>query len=137
MSLFSVFDVAGTGMSAQSVRLNLVASNIANADSASSNPENVYRSRQPVFETLLNQFEPNGQSRGVQVTEIIEKEGAPKQRYAPDHPLADETGYIYLPNVNPVEEMANMISASRAYQSNIEVVNTSKQLLLRTLRLGQ
>lgn len=137
MSLFNVFDVAGTGMSAQSVRLNLVASNIANADSASGSPENVYRSRQPVFETLMNQYDPKGQSRGVQVTEIIEKEGAPKQRYAPDHPLADETGYIYLPNVNAVEEMANMISASRAYQSNIEVVNTSKQLLLRTLRLGQ
>ena len=140
MSLFKVFDVAGSALSAQSVRMNTVASNLANAESASNSPDKVYKAKQPVFAAVLqaSQGEFAGQaSYGVQVTGITEKDAEPVARYAPNHPLADEKGYVFMPNISTVEEMANMISASRSYQNNVEVMNTSKQLLLRTLQLGQ
>ncbi|WP_126453739.1 flagellar basal body rod protein FlgC [Sulfuriflexus mobilis] len=137
MSLFGNFDIAGSALSAQSVRLNTVASNLANADTVSSSAEGTYRARQPQFETIFNDAMNNPQSAGVHVRQILESEAAPRQQYQPEHPMADEQGYIWLPNVNAIEEMANMISASRTYQSNVEVMNTSKQLLLRTLSLGQ
>ena len=139
MSLFKVFDVAGSAMSAQSVRLNVISSNLANAESASSSIGKTYRARQPVFATIMDDFEGKfGQeSVGVQVLGIVESEAPLRREFQPDHPLADDEGYIHLPNVNAIEEMANMISASRSYQTNVEVMNTTKHLLLRTLSLGQ
>lgn len=137
MSLLGNFDIAGSALSAQSIRLNTVASNLANAETVSSTAAGAYRARQPEFETVFNDSMQNRQNMGVRVRQILESTGAPTQQYQPDHPMADEKGYIYLPNVNAIEEMANMISASRSYQSNVEVMNTSKQLLMRTLSLGQ
>lgn len=135
MSLFKIFDIAGSAMSAQSVRLNTTASNLANSEVVSNSPEGAYRARQPVFATIIDQI--NREAAGVRVTAIVEDRTPVHKEYAPDNPLADEEGYVYRSNVNAVEEMANMISASRSYQNNVEVLNTSKQLLLSTLRLGQ
>lgn len=137
MSLFRSFDVAASAMSAQSIRLNTVSSNLANAESASTRPEDAYKARHPVFQTMVMGFYDDRTSAGVQVSRIVEDQDAPRQMYEPGHPLADEQGYIYMPNINAVEEMANMISASRSYQSSVEVFNTSKQMLMRTLSLGQ
>ncbi len=138
MSLFNVFDIAGSGMSAQSLRLNTTASNLANADSVSSSVETTYKARHPVFAaTLQEQLGGNGASAGVEVKGIVESQAPTVPRYEPNHPMADEQGYIYMPNVNVVEEMANMISASRSYQNNVEVLTTSKQLLQQALRLGE
>lgn len=140
MSLFNVLDTASSGMSAQTVRMNTTSSNLANADTVSSSVEQTYRARHPVFQAIAEQygFGPDaGRGSGVQVQGIVESAAPLRSEYRPEHPLADEAGYIYRPNVNPVEEMANMISASRSYQTNVEVVNASKQMLLRTLSLGQ
>jgi flagellar basal-body rod protein FlgC len=139
MSLFSIFDIAGSGMSAQSVRMNVTTSNMANAESASSSIEQTYRARHPVFGVLMNDPAAlkDREVAGVRVLGVVESQAPLRLQYAPDHPLADEQGNIHLPNVNIVEEMANMISASRSYQSNVEAVNTAKQLLQRTLALGE
>ncbi|MET0027631.1 MAG: flagellar basal body rod protein FlgC [Candidatus Thiodiazotropha sp.] len=137
MTMFRIFDTAASGMSAQTLRLNLVASNMANADAVSSSIEETYRARQPVFQTLLDESNPDAAAQGVRMAGVVESQAPLIQEYAPDHPLANEEGYIFRPNVNTVEEMANMISASRSYQSNVEVVNAAKQLLLATLRMGQ
>ncbi len=137
MSSFNIFDIAGSGMSAQSLRLNLTASNLANAESVSGNAKGVYRPREPVFAALLDNETGSGTAARVQVLGVTESNAEPQMRYEPGHPLADEKGYIYLPNVNVVEQMANMISASRSYQNNVEILNTAKQLLLATLRIGQ
>ena len=137
MSMFSIFDTAASGMSAQSLRLNLVASNMANADAVSSSLGQTYRSRQPVFKTLFDQANPGAAATGVKVAGVVESTAPLVQEYAPDHPLANEQGYIFRPNVNMVEEMANMMSASRSYQGNVEVANAAKQLLIATLRMGQ
>lgn len=136
MSLFKVLDISGSGMHAQTVRLNTVASNMANVDSVSSNDQDTYRSKQPVFQTIMDDMtnEPAG---GVRIKEIVESQEPLKMEYNPNHPMANEEGYIYRPNVNVVEEMANMMSASRSYETNIEVMNTSKQLLIRTIQLGK
>lgn len=136
MSMFNILDISASGMHAQTVRLNTIASNMANVDSISSNKGEVYQSKQPVFETILqgSKQEPTG---GVRVKDIVESEAPAKMEYNPNHPLSDDQGYIYRPNVNTVEEMANMLSASRSYETNIEVLNTSKQLLMRTIQLGQ
>ena len=138
MSLFNVFDVAGSAMSAQSVRLNLTASNMANANSVSSSIDQTYRARQPIFSAMLDNFSTGEQTGvGVEVKGIVESQAPLQQQYNPSHPMANEEGFIFLPNVNAVEEMANMMSASRSYQSNVEVINTAKQLMLRALTLGQ
>lgn len=138
MSLFKVFDIAGSAMSAQTVRLNTTASNLANADSVSSSIDQTYKARHPVFAAALNEaMDANGSVGGVQVRGVVESQAPLRQEYRPEHPQANEDGYIFLPNVNVVEEMANMISASRSYQSNVEVVNVAKQLALRALTLGQ
>jgi flagellar basal-body rod protein FlgC len=138
MASFSIFDIAGSALSAQSLRLNLTASNLANAESISSSSGSTYRARHPVFSALYDaQREKNGSSVGVQMRGVVESQAPLRKNYAPEHPLADKDGYIHMPNVNVVEEMANMISASRSYQSNVEVLNTSKTLMLRTLTLGQ
>ena len=137
MSSFRIFDIAGSGMAAQSVRLNTVASNLANAESVSSTPEGAYKARHPVFEAVRGQLAAGGVDAAVRVRGIVEDQAAPEARYQPGNPLANEEGYVFAPNVNVVEEMVDMISASRAYQNNVEVMNTSKELLLATLRLGQ
>ena len=136
MDLNNVMDIAGTAMSAQSVRLNTTASNLANADSISSSIDQTYKARHPVFAAIQQALQQQGVG-GVQVKGIVESNAPVQQRYQPDHPQADANGYIYQPNVNLVEEMANMISASRSYQTNVQVANTAKQMLARTLQLGQ
>lgn len=135
MSLLRIFDIAGSALHAQTVRLNTTASNMANADSISSSIATTYRARQPVFSAQVDEYADA--VGGVNVLGIVESQSPLRQEYRPDHPLADSKGYVNVPNVNPVEEMANMISASRSYQSNVEVVNTSKQMLIRTLSLGE
>lgn len=139
MSMFKVFDIAGSAMSAQTLRLNVTASNLANANSVSSSTDKTYRAREPVFATMLDQAGGGDtpEAVGVQVQGIVESQAPLQREYAPNHPMADADGYIYMPNVNTVEEMANMISASRSYQTNVEVMNTAKQLMLRTLAIGQ
>lgn len=137
MSMFKILDTAATGMSAQSLRLNLTASNMANVDSVSSSSNATYRARHPVFSAMVNMFHPDDPAAGVEVKGVIESPAELRMEHAPDHPQANAEGYIYRPNVNMVEEMANMISASRSYQSNVEVVNTAKQLMSATLRLGE
>ena len=143
MSTFKAFDIAGSGMAAQSVRLNTTASNLANAESVSGDPNQVYKPRHPIFEAVRAQLAAAaGQNGGndnaaVRVRGIYESQAPATQRYEPGNPLADSNGYVYAPSVNVVEEMVNMISASRSYQNNVEVMNTSKELLLATLRLGQ
>ena len=136
MSMFKTLDISATGMHAQTVRLNTIASNMANVDSVSSNADETYRSKQPIFQAMLdNQGIPG--TGGVRVKEIVENTEPLKMEYSPNHPMANEEGYIFRPNVNAVEEMANMMSASRTYETNIEVMNTSKQLLMRTIQLGK
>ncbi|OJW47688.1 MAG: flagellar basal body rod protein FlgC [Thiobacillus sp. 65-1059] len=134
MSLFNIFNVAGSAMNAQSQRLNTVASNLANADSATSASGEPYKARQVVFSAT-----PVGENgaTGVNVAAVIEDPSPMKMVYDPKNPLADGKGYVAMPNVNVVEEMVNMISASRSYQSNVEMMNTTKTLLLKTLSLGQ
>ncbi|MDH3643712.1 MAG: flagellar basal body rod protein FlgC, partial [Gammaproteobacteria bacterium] len=109
----------------------------ANADSASSDPNEVYRSRQPVFATFRQHMDNLQSGLGVRVLGIVESQAPARSQYQPDHPQADESGYVYFSNVNALEEMVNMMTASRSYQNNVEVINTSKDLLLRTLSLGQ
>lgn len=137
MSLFNIFDIAGSALSAQSVRLNTTASNLANADSVSSSVNETYRTRQPVFAAVLDDAQQGYKIGSVRVAGIVESQAPVRQDYNPAHPMADENGYVYHANVDPIAEMANMMSASRSYQNNVEVANTSKQLLLQTLQLGR
>ncbi len=139
MSTFKIFAVAGSGMSAQMLRLNLTASNLANVDSISSSIAQTYKSRQPVFAAQFqNALDAvNSTAVPVKVLGIVESPAPLQMEYAPHHPLANSQGYIFKPNVNPVEELANMISASRSYQNNVEVLNTAKELMLQTLRMGE
>ena len=141
MSSFKAFDIAGSGMAAQSVRLNTTASNLANADSVSTPAAGVYKPRHPIFEAVRAQLSTAGAAPesqpAVRVRGIYESTAPASQRYEPGNPMADANGYVFAPAVNVVEEMVNMISASRSYQNNVEVMNTSKDLLLATLRLGQ
>ena len=139
MSLFKIFDVAGSGMAAQSLRLNTVASNIANADSVAGSPEAAYRAKEPLFATVQRNLAAKEQEggQGVQVLGITESQAAVESRYEPGNPLADGNGYVYASNVNPVDELVNMISASRSYQNNVEVMNSTRQLMQKTLDLGK
>ncbi|MBU4500919.1 MAG: flagellar basal body rod protein FlgC [Thiobacillus sp.] len=134
MSLFNIFNVAGSAMNAQSQRLNVVASNLANADSAVSANGEPYKAKQVVFAAT-----PMGKdgATGVNVAAVIEDPSPMKLVYDPKNPLADGKGYVSMPNVNVVEEMVNMISASRSYQSNADMMSTTKSLLLKTLNIGQ
>ena len=134
MSMFSIFGVSGSAVSAQSQRLNVVASNLANADAVAGPDGQAYKARQVVFQTV-----PMGDdsSAGVKVRSVIESEAPMHKVHNPTHPLADAQGYVTQSNVNTVEEMVNMISASRSYQNNVEVMNTAKSLLLKTLQMGQ
>ena len=138
MSLFNIFDIAGSGLSAQSVRLNVTASNVSNAQSVASSPDQAYKARNPVFSALYKDaFNASSDNVGVQTLGIVENNQEHPKRYEPGNPMADDDGYVYLSNVNAIEEMTNMMSASRSYQNNVEVLNTSKDMLLQTLRLGE
>lgn len=144
MSIAGIFNTAGSAMNAQSIRLNTTASNIANAETASSSAGNTYRGRHAVFSAIQNGMMPNAgsfgeqeQSMGVQVMGVVESDAPLQRRYEPNHPSADNEGYVFYPNVNVVEEMANMISASRSFQMNVEVMNSAKQMAQRVLQLGQ
>ncbi|GAC24926.1 MAG: flagellar basal body rod protein FlgC [Alteromonadaceae bacterium] len=138
MSLFNVMDIASTGMSAQSVRLNTTASNVANANSVSSSYDQTYKARHPVFAAELQRAsQEQNAGTGVQVMGIVESDAPLQIEYSPGHPMADENGYIYKPNVNIVEEMADMMSASKAYETNVQVADTTKRLFRNVLRLGQ
>ena len=135
MSNLPIFDIAGSAMNAQSVRLSSIASNLANADSVSGNADTVYRAKQPVFTAQSVAGDPA--LAGVQVTEVVESTAAPIKRYEPGHPLADGEGYVYAPDIDPVAQMVDMISASRSYQANVEVFNTAKDLAMATLNMGR
>jgi flagellar basal-body rod protein FlgC len=137
MSSFKVFDISGSGMAAQSLRLNTVASNLANANSVSGDPNTVYRARHPVFEAVRTALGGDDSGAAVRVRAITESDAPALARYEPGNPLANAEGYVYAPNVNVVEQTVDMISASRSFQSNVEVMNASKEMLLSTLRLGQ
>jgi flagellar basal-body rod protein FlgC len=134
MSMFSIFSVSGSAISAQSQRLNVVASNLANADAVAGPDGKGYKGRQVVFETVPMGSEA---AAGVKVNAIKESQEPLRKMHNPAHPSADAEGYVTYSNVNPVEEMVNMISASRSYQNNVEVMNTAKTLLLKTLQMGQ
>lgn len=136
MSLFKVFEVAGSAMSAQTVRLNATASNLANAEAVAGSAEQAYKARQPVFAAALKATQNLQETVPVHVAGVVESQALHMPLHMPDHPEADANGYVYRSNVNTVEELVNMISASRSYQNNVEVMNTSKELLLQTLRLG-
>ncbi|HET8850444.1 MAG TPA: flagellar basal body rod protein FlgC [Marinobacter sp.] len=148
MSLGNIFDIAGSGMTAQSLRLNTTASNIANAETVSSSVEETYRARKPVFAAIqqsvldsqgsgLGGFGQQAVGAGVRVEAIVESQAELQMRYEPDHPAANEDGYVFYPNVNVVEEMADMMSSSRSFQMNVDVMNTAKSMMQRILTLGQ
>ena len=140
MSLFNIFNVAGSGMAAQSTRLNTVASNLANADSVSSTAAGAYRAKEPLFAAVQRGLDGKAAdpgSAGVQVLGVTESQAAVPSRYEPGNPMADADGYVYASNVNPVDELVNMISASRSYQNNVEVMTTTRQLMQKTLELGK
>ncbi|MDP5054705.1 MAG: flagellar basal body rod protein FlgC [Congregibacter sp.] len=140
MSLFNAISVAATSLDAQSARLNTISSNLANANAVSSSAQETYRAQYPVFEVMFNELTSgNGMDSvaGVRVSGITQSDLPAIKEYVPTHPMADEEGFIYRPAINSVEEMTNMMAASRSYQDNIEAMNTAKQLILRTLTLGR
>ncbi|GAB2798507.1 flagellar basal body rod protein FlgC [Halomonas shantousis] len=134
MSMFNIFEISGSAMSAQAQRMNVTASNLANADSVAGPDGEAYRAKQVMFETVSQGSHGTG---GVRVSKVMEDQSPLRREYRPDHPLADEQGYISMPNVEPVNEMVDMISASRSYQANVEVLNTSKTMMLKTLTIGE
>jgi len=134
MSMFNVFNIAGSALTAQSLRLNTPASNLANADSVVGADGQPYRAKQVVFQAVPV---AGAHAQGVKVTEVVESAAPMRLVYDPANPAANGEGYVEMPNVNVVEEMVNMISASRSYQNNVEVMNTAKTLLQRTLTIGQ
>ena len=137
MSSFKIFDIAGSGMNAQNLRMNIVASNMANVDAVSSSIDQTYRARQPVFRAIYDDVGSRSPAVGVQMSGVVESEAPLVREYAPHHAMADDDGYIYRPNVSMVEEMANMISASRAYQNNVEVLNATRRMISATINLGK
>jgi flagellar basal-body rod protein FlgC len=134
MSLFRIFDVSGSAISAQSQRLNVVASNLANAESIAGPDGQPYKARQVVFQT--QELGSDAGAAGVRVAQVTQDGTPPRRIHDPSNPLADADGMVTMPNVNPVEEMVNMISASRSYQTNVDVMNTAKSLLQKVLQLG-
>ena len=135
MSNLPIFDVAGSALQAQSVRLSTIASNLANADSVAGSPEAVYKPLEPVFQARASGTDPS--LTGVRVLEIAQSEAPPVRRYEPGHPLADGDGYVFAPDVDPVAQMVNLISASRNYQAGVEVITTAKELALATISMGR
>jgi flagellar basal-body rod protein FlgC len=137
MSLLKIFDVAGSGMAAQSARLNTTASNMANADSVASSEAAAYHAKQPLFSAVQQQVNGQMEPGGVRTLGVTDSQAPIQSRYEPSNPLADADGKVYSSNVNPVDELVNMISASRSYQNNVEVMNSAKQLMQKTLDLGK
>jgi flagellar basal-body rod protein FlgC len=139
MSLFDAMTIARSSLTAQTAKMNTVAQNLANADTVASSPEETYTAQAPLFKAVLEgQIDPNDASQmGVVVDGIVEVGGPANQEFNPEHPLADDDGYIYRPDINPVTEMADLMQASRSFQNSIEAINTAKQLALRTLTLGK
>ncbi|GAA4327745.1 flagellar basal body rod protein FlgC [Pigmentiphaga soli] len=135
MSLNKAFEIAGSALTANSQRLNAVASNLANAESVAGPDGQVYRARKVVFESYMVPGAADG-GQGVRVSEVVADPSPPKRIYQPQHPMADAEGYVSMPNVDVVDEMVDMIAASRAYQTNVEVMNTTKTLMQKTLTLG-
>lgn len=136
MSLFDVFSLSGSALTAQNIRLATIARNLANAESISSTAAGTYRAQSPIFKAVYDEY-ADGSKVAVKVIGIAEDTTPPQRRYEPGNPLANEEGFIYISNVNAVEEMSNMMSASRSFQINIELMNNAKELLLRTLAIGQ
>jgi flagellar basal-body rod protein FlgC len=140
MSLFNVFNVAGSALNAETIRLNTTASNLANAESVNGDVTKVYRARHPVFQAMMNDadgdFDGQGAAQGVRVLGIVESTTPPLKTYQPDSPLADKDGYVYASNVNSIEEMTNMISANRSFATNVEAINTARDLLLKVISMG-
>lgn len=134
MSMFSIFEISSSALAAQSQRMNVTASNLANADSVAGPNGEGYRAKQVMFETAAQNASGIG---GVRVAQVVEDQSPLRREYQPGNPLADAEGYVFMPNVEPLHEMVNMISASRSYQANVEVMNTNKQLMLKTLTLGE
>ena len=141
MSLFNIFNVSGSALNAETIRLNTTASNLANAESVSGDATKIYRARHPVFQSMLDTSNPfadaEGASSGVRVLGVVESKAPPLMRYAPDNPLANKDGYVFTSNVNSIEEMTNMISANRSFATNIEAINTARDLLLKTISMGR
>ncbi|KTD59913.1 flagellar basal body rod protein FlgC [Legionella shakespearei] len=140
MSLNAIFDIAGSAMTAETARLKTSAGNMSNANVEVGNPDDVYKPKYPIFKAVqeqANQWMGDQVKAGVQLKGIHESDAEPTRRYAPNNPIADADGFVYTSNVNYVEEMSNVISASRSYQMNIELLNTTKQLMQRTLQLGE
>ncbi|MCW8407765.1 flagellar basal body rod protein FlgC [Legionella sp. PATHC035] len=140
MTLGAIFNIAGSALTAETARLTTSAENMSNANVESGNANEVYKAKYPIFKAVqehANQWMGEQISGGVQLKGTYETTSDPIKRYAPDNPLADKQGFVYTPNVNYVEEMANVISASRSYQMDVELLNTTKQLMQRTLKLGE
>ena len=141
MSLFNVFNISGSALNAETIRLNTTASNLANAESVNGDESKVYRARHPVFQTLMNTgdegFDGAAATAGVRVLGVVESKAPAAMRYQPDHPLANKDGYVFMSNVNSIEEMTNMISANRAFATNVEAINTARDLLLKTISMGR
>jgi len=135
MSNLPIFDIAGSALQAQSVRMSTIASNLSNADSVAGSAETAYKPLEPIFQAVTSREDPR--LTGVQVKEITQSEAPPLQRYEPNHPLADADGYVYSPNIDPVAQMVNLISTSRNYQAGVEMLTTAKELTLATLSMGR
>ena len=139
MSLFNVFNTAGSALNAETIRLNTTASNLANAESVNGDPSKIYRARHPVFQTMMDDsanFDQEDAAVGVRVLGVVESTAAPLMRYQPDNPAANKDGYVFSSNVNSIEEMTNMISANRAFATNVDAINTARDLLLKTISMG-
>ncbi|RDS81874.1 flagellar basal body rod protein FlgC [Dyella psychrodurans] len=142
MSLMKIFDTAGSGMAAESLRLNTVASNLANADSLSGSPDSAYKAKELLFAPTqetdggIGASNDNAVNNGVRTVGVTESQQPVESHYEPGNPMADQNGFVYGSNVNPIDELVNMISASRSYQNNVEVMNTTKQLMIKTIDLG-
>lgn len=135
MSNLPIFDIAGSALQAQSVRMSTIASNLSNADSVAGSAEAAYKPLEPIFQAVTSREDPR--LTGVRVKEITRSEAPPLQRYEPNHPLADADGYVYSPNIDPVAQMVNLISTSRNYQAGVEMLTTAKELTLATLSMGR
>jgi flagellar basal-body rod protein FlgC len=139
MSLFSVFDVSGSAMNAETIRLNTTTSNLANAESVSGDATKVYRARHPIFQAMMDSqsgLDDDGASTGVRILGVVESNTPPLRTYQPDNPLADKDGFVFSSNVNSIEEMANMISANRSFSTNVEAINTARDLLIKVISMG-
>ena len=140
MSLFNVFNTAGSALNAETVRLNTTASNLANAESVNGDSSKIYKARHPVFQTMMNtagaSYDDQDAGVGVRIMGVVESQAPAMQRYAPENPLANKDGYVFTSNVNSIEEMTNMISANRAFATNVDAINTARDLLLKTISMG-